>query len=181
VLLVLLSAVPARAETCAERVEQERQLMSQEAAKLRTWIHAWQGGLLMVTAGQVAALPLVSKDDRIDLYIGSASSLFGLVALTLTAPALISEAPKFEARAADPAVDRCVLAEDGQRILKQGAAEEAFGTGVTAHAGNAVFNLALGALLGFGFGHWESALCNVLAGTAIGEALILTQPTGLTF
>jgi hypothetical protein len=125
----------------------------------------------------MAAIPLVHPADRIDLYVGSASSLVGLIPLVAMPPSVIDDAPLFEARLSE--LDRCALAREGERLLARAEKSEETITGVLAHVGNVGFNLGVGAILGFGFDRWGSALINVVLGTAVGEAVIFTYPSAL--
>jgi hypothetical protein len=44
--------------------------------------------------------------------------------------------------------------------------------------GNVVLNTGVGLFLGLGYHHWGAGALNAVSGSAIGEAIILTQPTG---
>jgi hypothetical protein len=176
-LAALLWAAPAAADECEDHVQYAHATLNRGARLANNWNNAWQMGMAAVTVGQMAAIPLVGKDDRIDLYLGAASSLAGLISLAAMPPAVINDAPRFEAHLNNP--DRCALAHEGDIRLARGAASEREVTGVFAHIGNIAFNLGLGAVLGFGFHHWLSAGINVAVGTAVGEALILTYPKTL--
>jgi hypothetical protein len=41
-----------------------------------------------------------------------------------------------------------------------------------------LLNTGVGLFLGLGYHHWGAGAWNALGGSAIGEAIILTQPTG---
>ena len=45
------------------------------------------------------------------------------------------------------------------------------------HAGNVGLNAGLGLFLGLGYHHWAAGAFNAILGSAMGEAIILTQPT----
>src|SRR5439155_19443066 len=61
-------------------------------------------------------------------------------------------------------------------LLIRDAKSSAFGKSALTHAGNFAINIGVGFLLGFGFGHWDQAAIQGLAGIAVGEAMILSQP-----
>ena len=46
------------------------------------------------------------------------------------------------------------------------------------HVGNVILNTGVGLFLGLGYRHWGAGAWNAFGGSAIGEAIILTQPTG---
>lgn len=180
VLLGLALSWPASA-AAAPDCEAQVQFISHELAHnarlANRWNQGWTAGLALATAGQAAVIPLVSTDDRVDYYVGAASSLAGIVSLAVMPPTAIEDAVQFENHKDN--TDRCALAHEGEKMLERGAKYEESTTGVLAHIGNIAFNLGLGAILGFGFHHWESALINVVAGTAVGEALVLSYPATL--
>jgi hypothetical protein len=45
------------------------------------------------------------------------------------------------------------------------------------HVGNVLLNTGVGLFLGLGYHHWGAGAWNAFGGSAIGEAIILTQPT----
>jgi hypothetical protein len=175
--VVLFSVRTAKAEApdCRARVEFLRHTLSREAARAEAWTSGWGAGLAVITAGQMAAIPWADREDRVDLYVGTASSAVGFIALMAAPLSVIKDGPAFAARTGEP----CALAKEGERMLEEGAKSERMGTGVVAHTGNVLFNVGLGLLLGWGFGHWESGIVNMVVGTAVGEGLIVSQPTGL--
>jgi hypothetical protein len=44
--------------------------------------------------------------------------------------------------------------------------------------GNVLLNTGVGLFLALGYHHWGAGAWNAFGGSAIGEAIILTQPTG---
>ncbi|MHB8877432.1 MAG: hypothetical protein ACYC8T_27385, partial [Myxococcaceae bacterium] len=87
----------------------------------------------------------------------------------------------FEARTADSSAQPgpCPTLASAERLFLRDAEGEAFGVSWLLHGANVVFNVAVGLVLGLGWGHWESGAINAAAGIAIGEVMILTQPTGV--
>jgi len=71
-----------------------------------------------------------------------------------------------------------VLLADAERKLAADAADERWQQGWWTHAGNIAFNTGVLLFLGLGYHHWTSGLINGLSGAAVGETIILTQPTG---
>lgn len=64
-------------------------------------------------------------------------------------------------------------------MFAEDAANEAFCSSWLLHVGNVVLNAAVGLVLGIGWHRWEAAAINFGVGTALGEVMIFTQPTGL--
>lgn len=162
---------------CEAQVRFIQHELAGNARLANRWNQGWTASLAVATAGQAAVIPLVSTSDRVDYYVGSASALAGVLSLAFMPPTSLEDAIKFENHRDNP--DRCALAREGELLLERGAKYEDSTTGPLAHIGNIAFNLGLGAILGFGFHHWESALINVLAGSAVGEALVFTYPATL--
>ena len=130
---------------------------------MRTWRWSWLGVHGAFTVGQLVLSRFVEEPERIGMYLGAGSSVVGALTVALT-----------------PAVpDGSGPASDLDARLKAGALAERVGTAWWAHAANAAFNVARGAILGIFFGQWTSGLITAVGGTAIGELMILTQPTAL--
>jgi hypothetical protein len=87
------------------------------------------------------------------------------------------------ARAPPPAADRagdpCAEVAGLERAFARGARNQELGAGWIAHAGNFVLNAAIGAAGGLAGRRWQPAAITFAFGFALGEAQILTQPTGL--
>jgi hypothetical protein len=72
----------------------------------------------------------------------------------------------------------CSLLVDAEGRLAADAADERWQRGWWIHAGNIAFNTGVLLFLGLGYHHWTSGIINGAAGAAVGESIILTQPTG---
>lgn len=155
-------------------------LLEEEGQAARRWSLVWGGVYGVGTIAQLSLTGLVSKEDQPDMYWGALSTAVG-VAFTVLDPLEVMEAgPLFAKRAGTVTdADACQLLIEGERLLREGAEHEAFGTRWFIHAGNVVFNVAIGLILGFGYGHWVSGLVNMGVGTAIGEGTIFSSPTNL--
>ena len=128
-------------------------------------------------------MPFVAAGDRIDWYTGAASAAIGVVPFLVSPLKVTRDAPALRAAiAAWPApVDDarvCALLADAERKLIADAADERWQQGWWIHAGNVAFNTGVLLFLGLGYHHWTSGLINGISGVAVGEAIILTQPTG---
>ncbi len=163
--LATLLATAVRAEPVPNeaRLRELSVLLDQQSSAMRTWRYSWLGIHGAFTAGQLVLSRFVEEPDRIGMYLGAGSSVVGALTIVLT-----------------PAVpDGSGPATELETRLELGALAERVGTAWWAHAANAAFNVARGAILGFVLGQWTSGLVTALGGTAIGELMILTQPTAL--
>ena len=149
------------------------------ARRARVWSWTWAGAFTALTVGQLALSPAYPADARVDLYVGAASSLVGVLSLVVLPMRVMGDQRRFDARLAEaPAdADLCALLADGERRLLRDAASERDGQSGLLHAGNMLLNIAAGLVLGIGFHRWSSALLNIFGGSAVGEVMLLTQPT----
>jgi hypothetical protein len=169
--------------------------LAHTARSARRWTWGWGLGIGVATVANLAPLPFVARADRVDWYTGAATTAVGVVPL-LIAPldviadsralhTRVSDAATLSASArADPAVagetssDVCVLVADAESLLLRDAKNQSDGQRWWLHAGNVVLNVGVGLFLGLGFHHWGAGALNAVSGSIIGEAIILTQPTG---
>jgi hypothetical protein len=199
---LLAPAALARATTCApppgavgERVEvgvgeldgRDRlrwidRRLSQEASKGRFWAGAWAIGIGAGGLGSLAPLPFVAASDRIDWYTGAVTAAIGVVPFLVSPLAVTRDGPRLRAALAtmpwDDDARVCALLVDAEHKLAAAAADERWEQRWWIHAGNIAFNTGVLLFLGLGYHHWTSGIINGVAGAAVGEAIILTQPTG---
>jgi hypothetical protein len=163
------------------RLQFVRDVLRDEAERVRVWASTWGAAYLLLTVGQIAAAPVVAEDERIDWWLGGVNAAVG-VAAVLVLPLDVMDAGLVFAEyvaAVSPGADACHLLARGERWLELGAGDETSGTAWYMHAANVAVNLALALVLGFAFDHWVSAAVSGGVGLAIGEAYLLTQPMGL--
>jgi len=79
--------------------------------------------------------------------------------------------------ARSPTDDVCALLADAESKLVRDAQNQSDGQRWWLHVGNVVLNTGVGLFLGLGYHHWTAGAFNAVFGSAIGEAIILTQPT----
>jgi hypothetical protein len=158
--------------------------LSQEASKGRFWADAWAIGIGAAGVGSLAAVPFVAPGDRIDWYTSAATAAIGVLPFILSPLAVTRDAPRLRAAiTAAPLDDQarvCALLVDAEGKLAADAADERWQRGWWIHAGNIAFNTGVLLFLGLGYQHWTSGIINGAAGAVVGEAIILTQPTGST-
>jgi hypothetical protein len=156
--------------------------LGHEASKGRFWADAWVLGIGAAGVGSLAAVPFVAPEDRIDWYTSAATAAIGVVPFLLSPLAVTRDAPKLRAAVAalppDDEARVCALLVDAEGKLAAAAADEHWQQGWWIHAGNIAFNTGVLLFLGLGYHHWTSGIINGVSGAAVGEAIILTQPTG---
>lgn len=191
--LTLCGAGRARAERCAAiaggspalseiapevRLRFIQQRLRHAARNARIWSYGWGSLYTALTVVNLSISPAFNSNERIDYYVGTGSAAVG-VASFLLAPLkvmhdqraldrLIAQGP----RDANP----CVLLAEAEKYLLRDAQSEAFGKGLFVRFAGVAFNIGVGALLGFAFGHWGEASINMMAGVAVGQIMIATQP-----
>jgi hypothetical protein len=179
VLLVLAAgAGVARADEpadCERRLHWIDARLARTAHRARVWSWGWGIGLGAATAANLAVVPLVDADVRVDYYVGAATSFIGVVPLLLLPLEVMDDADTLHARIAGGGACAALLPE-AEQLLARDAANQADGRAWWVHAANVVLNGGAGLLLGFGYDHWTSGVLTAVVGTGIGEAMIFTQP-----
>jgi hypothetical protein len=193
-LLLLLGGVgPAGAVECAPingagaglahidgevRLRFLRERLRVGARHMRIWTWTWAGIYSTLTVGNLALLYGADRHEQIDYGVGAGASFVGVLSIALAPQAVIADQYWLERRLrrAPPGTDVCALVADAERLLLRGAKSSAFGKSALVHAGSFAFNVGVGLLLGIGFHHWDQAAIQGLAGIAVGEVMILSQP-----
>jgi len=152
-----------------------------EHARLWTW--GWGIGIVGGTLANLAPLPFVAKQDRIDWYVGAGTTIVGIVPLVIAPLDVIQDARELRARVAGAggaasAGEVCALLADAETRLVRDAQNQADGRRWWLHVGNVLLNSGVGLFLALGYHHYGAGIFNAVFGSAIGEAIILTQPTG---
>jgi hypothetical protein len=156
--------------------------LSHTARRARQWTWGWGTGIVVATAANFVPLAFVPRDQRIDWYVGAATTIVGIVPLVIAPLDVVADArglrAALDARGPDANVDVCPLLADAEARLARDAANQADGQRWWLHAGNVALNSGVGLFLGLGYHHWGAGIFNAVFGSAVGEAIILTQPTG---
>jgi hypothetical protein len=163
VVIVLGVGRPVAAD---QTIDVEARLAQQERAFQR-WRWAWAGIYSALTVGNLALVPFTARKDRIDLYVGAATSVIGVPPLFLFTQPRLGEKP-------------CALARltCAEQKLGEVAAFQRDARGWLSHAATFAVNAAGAAVLGFGYDRWRSAALSFGIGMAIGEVQIFTAPRG---
>ena len=156
--------------------------LDHEAHRGRVWAYSWGIGIGAAGVGSLVPVPFVAAGDRVDWYTSAATAAVGVLPFVISPLKVTRDAPRLRADidAAAPLSDDlrvCALLADAERKLTDDAGDERWQQGWWIHAGNLAFNTGVLLFLGLGYHHWTSGLVNGLSGAAVGETIILTQPT----
>lgn len=196
VAMALSCSLIARAEPCARPkdasphgvsalTDQERltflsKLLAEESERARNWLLVWGATYGVMGVAQLAVMPAFSREEQPDWYWGAASTAVGVAFILLDPPEVLEAGPLYAAKAARVTPEgTCALIAEGERMLAAGAEHEVGSMRWYIHGANVLFNVALGLVLGLGYGHWQGAAINTGVGVAIGEANILSAPAHL--
>ncbi|HVU51717.1 MAG TPA: hypothetical protein VHL80_13570 [Polyangia bacterium] len=154
-----------------------------DARRGRVWAMGWGVGIGAAGAASLMAVPFVAPSTRVDWYTSAATAAVGVVPFLVSPLSVTRDAPKLRGLldAAPPEDDAqtCALLARAEHMLRDDAANERLQRRWFIHAGNLAFNAGVFLFLGLGFHHWSAGAVNGLAGAAVGEAIIFTQPTGV--
>jgi hypothetical protein len=195
-LVVLLLATRAQAIDCAKpegttaygvasqsaeaRLSYLSKLLDEEGQAARRWTLIWGGSYGLLTVARLGVMSLFPANEQPDWYWGALSTAVGVAFSVLDPLEVLSSGATFAKRAAVATPEEtCQLIADGERMLAEGAEHEELGTRWFIHAGNVLFNVGIGLVLGLGYGRWTSGIINAAIGVAIGEATIFSSPTRL--
>jgi hypothetical protein len=153
--------------------------LSRTAHRAKVWTWGWGIGIGVATVGNLIPLAFVAPQDRIDWYVGAGTTIIGIVPLLIAPLDVIGDSHALTARLAarGPTDDVCTLLADAEVKLVRDAQNQSDGQRWWLHVGNVVLNTGVGLVLALGYHHWAAGAFNALVGSAIGEAIILTQPT----
>jgi hypothetical protein len=168
-----------------ERVDPEVRLrfidehLARTASRARIWTWGWGIGIGVSTVANLVPLAFVAPENRIDWYVSSGTTVVGIVPLLVAPLDVVGDSRALRARiAARRATDDvCLLLADAEAKLARDAQNQSDGQRWWLHAGNVALNVGVGLFLGLGYHHWAAGAYNAVLGTAVGEAIILTQPT----
>jgi hypothetical protein len=153
--------------------------LGRSAHHANVWTWSWGIALGVGTFANLAVIPYVDEDERIDWYTGAATTAVGIVPLLIAPLDVVSDSRELRARlSARDTTDTCSLLADAETRLVRDAKNQADGQRWWLHAGNVLLNAGVGAFLIIGYHHWGAGIWNAASGAVIGEVIILTQPTG---
>lgn len=174
-------AGPALAERNGEvRLQWIDTHLAKTARRARTWTWGWGIGIVGATGANLVPLGFVPRDQRIDWYTGAATTIVGIVPLLIAPLDVVKDSRELHANLATPpnADAVCRLLADAEVRLARDARNQMDGQRWWLHVGNVILNSGVGLFLALGYHHYGAGALNAVVGSAIGEAIILTQPTG---
>ena len=179
---VPVGADPKLAEVDArERVHFLQRELGAQARYATQWQTTWFLARSAVLAGEFG-LAIVSPDagDRTDAVVTGLFAIVPPIGTLLFGLRVARDGPRFlRLDHLDTDASRCAYVARGEQFLARDAKNEDENRGWIQHALQIAGSTALFLILGVGFDHWKNAIINGVAGIALGELQILTQPTGL--
>lgn len=175
-------ADPSLAAVSADvRLEFLKSELGAQARYAALWQTSWMVVRTAILAEQVGlAMIASSPGDREAATITSVFAALPPIGTVLFGLRVAHDGPAFlRMDGAEPNLPRCALIARGEELFARSAKNEDDNRGWLQHVLQLGGSAALFAILGFGYGHWRDAIVNGVAGIALGELQILTQPTGL--
>lgn len=171
------AARPSQADVDARYAYIESALR-RDAPAARLWWTGWVASYAALTVGQASfALATTSKGLRIDSLVGGATTLLGAVGTALTSRAAFTAPGRLAAMKADTPRARRLRLKRAEESLRDVADSERFGRSPVSYIGAALVTLASTFVLWAGYKRYTSGWLNLLAGTAVSQIQIATQPT----
>jgi hypothetical protein len=144
----------------------------------RLWWWGWTSafGALVVGEG-VVALAARDPGTRTDAVVGLAGSVLGVGAMLFTSRAAFTYRKRLASLDASTPALRLARLREAERIQDAAADDEESGRSWFAHVGGDVVTLAGSFVLWAGYHRYSSGWLNLVGGTIVTEAQILTRPT----
>jgi hypothetical protein len=174
VVLLLAVSVPARAQDCEARLGWIDARLGRTARHARLWSWGWGIGLGVSTVGSLVAAPFVAEEERPDWYVNAFTSAVGMLPLIIAPLPVMHDADEVHGLTGDA----CARLAQAELLLARDAQGERAGRAWWNHALNVVLNGGAGLFLGLVYDRWQSGILTAVVGTAVGEVMIFTQPTG---
>jgi hypothetical protein len=185
-LVSFLAGPTARAQTtadCDRRLSDIRTVLDDDARHTRVWYWAWMGIGSTFFVAQTTLAVVTSGNAQRDFAVGAFASAFVPGLLLLHPPRVLSDSEVLRDRLALTTVDGrvgdpCIAVRRAAELLNRAADDEALQTSWFNHVFVIGGNIVLGLFLGLGFHDWLGATKQIVGGTIVGEAQILTFPGG---
>jgi len=185
-LASILAGPSARAQTtadCERRLADIRTVLDDDARHTRVWYWAWMGIGTTLFVTQATLTAVTTGNVQRDFAVGTFASAFVPTLLLVHPPRVMSDAELLRDRLALTTVDGrvgdpCIAVHRAADLLDRAADDEKLETSWFNHVFIIGGNLVLGLFLGLGFHDWLGATKQIVGGTIVGEAQILTFPGG---
>lgn len=167
-----------------QRLRHVTGVMLSEGARSRRWLSGWASTYTLLSTGNFALAPTtIDAGLRSEYLVAGVTSGIGLLSLALRPPREVRDQGQVAQLLAGarglPAGGVCARLAQAEALWQRSAADQAQGKGMLVRTFGWLFNLGIGAVLGFGLNRWETAARNTLAGIAVTELMLLTRPGGL--
>jgi hypothetical protein len=167
----------------AGRLAVVREVMRHQAARARTWSGWWTGIGFGLAAIGYAQLPFLDADKRLVQVVTSTSPLtipLQLALLPLGTGRYDDELEAYLATTSTPSgeMEPCLRLARAEELLAKAAEDEAEHAGILQHIATIVLSGAYTAFLAVAFHDLQHTLVDGVGSVFVGEAQILTQPTG---
>jgi hypothetical protein len=144
----------------------------------RIWSWGWGiAGAALIAESFIQAARASKPEDRTDDIVGGSSSVLIPLLILVQPPRVLADHAELEATITQSS-DICATLVRAEEFLARDANDEAMATGGWAHVTGIGFNVALGLVLGLGFGHLTGAASVGGGGIVISEAQVFTKPRG---
>jgi hypothetical protein len=145
----------------------------------RLWWVGWTVGFAALTVGEgTVALATHDAGVRADAVVGLSGSALGTgTMLFLASRAAFAYRGRLDAIDPSTPEGRRARLVEAEKILDEAADDEAFGRSLIVHLGGDAVVLASSFVLWAGYHRYASGWLNLISGTAVAEAQILTHPT----
>ncbi|HEY0713512.1 MAG TPA: hypothetical protein VGF45_12615 [Polyangia bacterium] len=162
-----------------ERLRFIQSSLERAAGPARRWSWGWALGYSAVATAQLGLAPFIEDDGRqADFYVGGARTALAVVPfVALPLKVMRAERALTERLSSQSAEDRCALVAEAEQWLAASARAEERGRSWVKHTAVVTLNVVAGLVLGLGFDRWPQAAFTASTGIAVGEIMILTQPT----
>jgi hypothetical protein len=151
-----------------------------DARNVRIWFWTWFTIYSGLSVGNAIRFHWArTRGNYVDTTTGTGGSVFGLLVLSIMPPAVLRDQHVLARVVGRYQDGDCETLAEAEKILLRDAKSEAFGKGPLVHAGNFVFNSALGILLIAAFNRWQLASIVAPVGITAGELQQLTTLTNI--
>jgi hypothetical protein len=151
-------------------------LLRDQAQRARTYRYVWTGINAGLAIGAFGLMPFVSHEKREDYAVSGIASLLGTVTTFAFPLHVEQDVPELDTLQTLPPAERHKKLSE---LLHDGAHDEHARVTWPWHLFNLGTSAITGGIIAIGFGHTQAGLQTGIAGFLLGEAQILTQPTGL--
>jgi hypothetical protein len=144
----------------------------------RLWWWGWTGGFAAVAVGEgVVAIATHDPGTRESAVVGLGGSVLGVGAMLFASRAAFTYRARLDSMDASTREARLLRLREAEKILDEAANDEEQGRSWFAHVGGDAVTLAGTVVLWAGYHQYANGWLNLLGGTVVTEAQILTRPT----